>query len=217
MEEKSSGEISYRIDSANGSHKFSSLAATRNDLNTLFTLDSQFAAQNAHMLELIRRAALASSLYHKRRSGSIHGYGAAVSSMISEKLTGMLLTSEAGARMSQKQMRVIENRLTSLCLRYFKVVQGENGALARKLRYEDALCARDLSASKLSTSLALFCLHIEQETRGSVVVKKLSHTHPQYLRCQRAASENVKKNFFAGDESRYDGVTVVDVFKIENR
>ena len=46
-------------------------------------------------------------------------------------------------------------------------------------------------------------------------MKRLPVTHPQYLRCKRAATENIKKSYFAG--TSYKGVTVLDVYKIENR
>jgi len=48
-------------------------------------------------------------------------------------------------------------------------------------------------------------------------VKKLTPNHPQYIRCLRAATENVKKDFFSAKDAKYTGVEVQNVYKIENR
>jgi hypothetical protein len=51
---------------------------------------------------------------------------------------------------------------------------------------------RDAHAQRLST----FALHLEYETQGAVTLKRLPPSHAQYQRCERAATENVKKEFF---------------------
>ena len=121
-------------------------------------------------------------------------------------------------------VKILQTRLTSLSLLYFGIVRTESALCTRRLSYEKRLLDQLASRNALSERLCLLSLHIQHETRGSVVVKKLAATHPQYLRCQRAACENVKKDFFsnmAGDgdvsSSKYDGVEVEAVWKIENR
>ena len=114
-------------------------------------------------------------------------------------------------------MKVLKSRLTTLSLMYYRVVEEEQLLVNHRLRYENDVIDRLGMQMKLSQRLALFCLHVQHETRGSVVMKKLPSAHPQYLRCQRAATENVKKDFFKAEGSRFSGVEVLNVYKIENR
>jgi hypothetical protein len=37
---------------------------------------------------------------------------------------------------------------------------------------------------------------LDHETRGAVTLKRLPPSHPQYQRCERAATENVKRGYF---------------------
>ena len=67
---------------------------------------------------------------------------------------------------------------------------------------------------KASHQLSMFALYLEHETSGRILLKRLPNSNPQFLRCRRAATENIKQNFFAG--SRYTGISVLDVYKIEN-
>lgn len=89
---------------------------------------------------------------------------------------------------------------------------------------------------------SMFAARLEAETAGCVVFRRLPQTHPQFLRCRRAALENVKKGFFVpggrfsgtnpsrrpspsalshtrvvGTLDDGPGLTVMDVFKIENK
>ena len=61
-----------------------------------------------------------------------------------------------------------------------------------------------------------FALRLHAETGGQVAFRRLPQGHPQFLRCRRAALENVKADFFV-PEGRYTGITVLDVFKIDNK
>ena len=49
-----------------------------------------------------------------------------------------------------------------------------------------------------------------------MLLKRLPSSHPQYIRCRRAASENLKPGFFDGAAS-YNGINVLDVYKVENK
>lgn len=63
---------------------------------------------------------------------------------------------------------------------------------------------------------SMFALHLEAESAGQVLLRRLPSNHPQFLRCRRAALENVKSGFFNA-KGRYTGITVLDVLKIENQ
>jgi len=69
---------------------------------------------------------------------------------------------------------------------------------------------------KAAMDLEAFALHLEYETNGEVLLNRLESHHPQSLRCQRAASKNVKSDFF-GVKSVFSELIVSDVFKIENK
>ena len=84
-----------------------------------------------------------------------------------------------------------------------------------RLVAEARLCSQERRHQSFVRRLGLFALHLEHETSGSVTMKRLPSTHPQYLRCKRAATENIKKGYFDG--TPYKGVAVLDVYKIENR
>ena len=54
------------------------------------------------------------------------------------------------------------------------------------------------------------------KTNDQVNLKRLKKDNPQYLRCRRATCENIKSDFF-GTKSNYSGISVIEVFKVENR
>ena len=53
----------------------------------------------------------------------------------------------------------------------------------------------------------IFAIHLESETDRQVLLKRLPSSHPQYIRCRRAASENLKPGFFDGAPS-FNGINV---------
>ena len=52
----------------------------------------------------------------------------------------------------------------------------------------------------------LFSAHLEEETGGRVQLKRLDHSNPQFVRCQKAVVENAKKDFFH-PRGRYQGAS----------
>jgi hypothetical protein len=75
--------------------------------------------------------------------------------------------------------------------------------------------------------LARPCVHAMQPHASTPVPPPSSpHTpnsswpgpHTQHVRCRRAATENIKPGFFAPDgRCVYEGVKVLDVYRVENR
>lgn len=59
-----------------------------------------------------------------------------------------------------------------------------------------------------------FGLLLEYQTDRQVLVSKLPQTNPQYIRCRRAALENVRLELFK--DTAYSNISVCDVYKIEN-
>ena len=49
-----------------------------------------------------------------------------------------------------------------------------------------------------------------------MVLTRLPPKHAQHVRCRRAATENIKADFF-GSASNYSGINVQDVYKLENK
>ena len=112
--------------------------------------------------------------------------------------------------------RVLDTQLIGLVLRYAAIMEAEKRGLARRVLDENVACDHALQQLDLTHRLNVFATHLEHETRGNIVMRRLVPTHPQFLRCKRAASENVKRGFFS-ETAKYSGVKVLDVYKIENR
>ena len=59
-----------------------------------------------------------------------------------------------------------------MTLIYYKIVEADRNICSKRLAYESFLTDQSSEKMKLGQRLALFCLHIQHETRGSVVVKR---------------------------------------------
>jgi hypothetical protein len=78
------------------------------------------------------------------------------------------------------------------------------------------MCWLACGALGLSTPAhRLFGAHLEEESAGKVLLKRLDHSNQQFIRCRKAALENAKKNFFS-TRGRYQGMVVTNVFKLEH-
>lgn len=60
-------------------------------------------------------------------------------------------------------------------------------------------------------------MHLEEESGGRVLLKKLDKDGPQFLRCRRATVENMRKEYFSTPDGRFRGMVVTNVFKVENQ
>lgn len=80
---------------------------------------------------------------------------------------------------------------------------------------EAAHCRRETERLELAARLASLAATAEHRTRGSVVLRRLPPSHPQHARCLRAATQNVKPEFFSG-ESPYGAVKVLDIYKVRS-
>lgn len=74
-------------------------------------------------------------------------------------------------------------------------------------------CRQEEERLELAARLASLAATADYRTRGRVVLRRLPPTHPQHARCLRAATENVKADFFAA-ESPYGAIRVLDIYKV---
>jgi hypothetical protein len=173
--------------------------------------------QPRDQLALLRQARSANRKRRRERVSVFETQLRSLSSLVAAKTLALASKEEKRASKLEGLTKILQSRLTSLSLLYYRVVEAEKSLCARRLMYESSLIDQMAERMRLAERLGLLSLHIQAETRGGVVVKKLSVSHPQYLRCQRAATENVKKDFFTHPDSKYSGVSVESVWKIENR
>eukprot|EP00500_Bicosoecida_sp_ms1_P010917 CAMPEP_0203822756 /NCGR_PEP_ID=MMETSP0115-20131106/47175_1 /ASSEMBLY_ACC=CAM_ASM_000227 /TAXON_ID=33651 /ORGANISM="Bicosoecid sp, Strain ms1" /LENGTH=387 /DNA_ID=CAMNT_0050731791 /DNA_START=42 /DNA_END=1201 /DNA_ORIENTATION=- len=110
----------------------------------------------------------------------------------------------------------LDKVLMSLILHYDATLEKEFAVHQRRVQQEERMCRRLEEHARASFDLSMFALHLEAESAGQVVLRRLASNHPQFLRCRRAALENVKAGFFR-HAGRYTGITVLDVLKIENQ
>ncbi|CAM9133469.1 unnamed protein product, partial [Laminaria digitata] len=80
---------------------------------------------------------------------------------------------------------------------------------------EAAHCRRETERLELAARLASLAATAEHRTRGSVVLRRLPPSHPQHARCLRAATQNVKPEFFSS-ESPYGALRVLDIYKVQS-
>ena len=113
--------------------------------------------------------------------------------------------------------RGLDRELVALVLRHYATLEKEWLIHAQRTREDLAECDRLKRQLKNSLHLSMFSLHLESETSGQVLLRRLQSGHPQSVRCRRAAAENIKPMFFSGKDSAYSGIRVLDVYKIENR
>lgn len=78
---------------------------------------------------------------------------------------------------------------------------------------ERDLCEREKERLNMAARFASLAATVEHRTRGHISLRRLTPTHPQYARCMRAATENLKPGFFS-DDSPYSALRVLDVYKV---
>lgn len=76
------------------------------------------------------------------------------------------------------------------------------------------LCEQEKERLDMAARLASLAATVEHRTRGNVSLRRLTPTHPQYARCMRAVTENLKPGFFS-DDSPYSALRVLDIYKVQ--
>ncbi|RLN95941.1 hypothetical protein BBJ28_00021865 [Nothophytophthora sp. Chile5] len=106
--------------------------------------------------------------------------------------------------------KAYKQHATSDILSLYALLEAEGQYIAEWRRRERSAC-RDQRAR---TTLLYRFKYLESETSGQIRMWRLPMTDAQRLRCAKAATENVKKRFFASSGCSLE---VLDVFKLDNR
>jgi len=117
---------------------------------------------------------------------------------------------------SRSEMEYLEERLLEMASKYAASVEKECCIIKNRLKQQDEIGIRKVKNMEATLSMEEFGLHVSHETNRQVEVARLLPDNPQYIRCKRAATDNVKAHFF-GSSSDYSGINVLNVFKIENK
>ena len=125
-------------------------------------------------------------------------------------------TTDSGFRQGEIDLiHEYDNRCGHLALWYFAALEREQDIYRRRMEEESLACNRLSMQVKESLRLSVFAIHLESETDSQILLKRLPPAHPQHVRCRRAASENIKPGFFDGAPP-FNGINVLDVYKVEN-
>ncbi|DAZ97753.1 TPA: hypothetical protein N0F65_009033 [Lagenidium giganteum] len=118
--------------------------------------------------------------------------------------------------------RMYEQYLMNGVLNFYAVLEAERKYIQEWMQREETICNDMLRQAKVLYQFNTFATHLENETSGQVSLCRLPKTDAQRVRCVKAATENIKKGFFApmdgssGSGGR-SGIDVLDVYKIDNR
>ncbi|TMW60926.1 hypothetical protein Poli38472_000968 [Pythium oligandrum] len=100
-------------------------------------------------------------------------------------------------------------------IQFYATLEAENAVIRDWQTREASICQEMLDSTKRGFQLASFAAHLESETSEQIRLWRLPPLDAQRQRCVKAASENIRKGFFAEDSTMH--VEVTDVYKIENR
>ncbi|RLN92790.1 hypothetical protein BBJ28_00012994 [Nothophytophthora sp. Chile5] len=110
--------------------------------------------------------------------------------------------------------KAYKQHATSDILSLYALLEAEGQYIAQWRRREKSACRDQRTRTTLLYRFNLFALQLESETSGQIRMWRLPTTDAQRLRCVKAATENVKKRFFASSGCSLE---VLDVFKLDNR
>lgn len=131
-------------------------------------------------------------------------------------LTRAKLTANESCNAFQQLLRRYDENVAQLALMHYATLERERDVYNRRLEEETQSCERLRHQVKESLRLSVFSIHLESETDGQVILRRLPTAHPQHVRCRRAASENIKPGYF-DQLGGFSGINVLDVYKVENK
>ncbi|KAG6574580.1 uncharacterized protein IUM83_10821 [Phytophthora cinnamomi] len=114
----------------------------------------------------------------------------------------------------QRLEQAYKQHVTSDVLHLYALLEAERQYIAAWSNREEAKCRDQRALTKLLHQFNSFALQVESETSGQVRMWRLPPSDAQRKRCVKAATENIKKRFFASSEQALE---VLEVYKIENR
>jgi len=212
-----SGELFYKTSTAVSSSDFPLGPGLQDFLASEPPQGTCSGTERDAPLELLRLSRDLSSQLRSAKITSLLSCRKLAQQLTSSTLSGLRQQSLKRTAAEVSLIDSLQKRLALLCILFSKVVEEESKVCSGRIAWEDKISCRLEEAMKLEQRLALFSLHIQHETRGSIILRPLGSNHPQHLRCLRAATENVKKDFFKRKGCRFKGVKVKNVYKIENR
>eukprot|EP01022_Parablepharisma_sp_SALTPOND_P024554 TRINITY_DN5471_c0_g2_i1.p1 TRINITY_DN5471_c0_g2~~TRINITY_DN5471_c0_g2_i1.p1 ORF type:complete len:678 (-),score=55.06 TRINITY_DN5471_c0_g2_i1:147-2180(-) len=84
----------------------------------------------------------------------------------------------------------------------------------KRLLHGSNHCETLRKSLEISKRVMTFGSYLSFETHGRINVRQISRTPAQFARCKKAVIANIKPGVFSG--TPYDGIDVVEAFKIEN-
>ncbi|GMF11847.1 unnamed protein product [Phytophthora lilii] len=111
----------------------------------------------------------------------------------------------------QRLEHIYKQHVTSNILHLYALLQAESQYIAAWSKREEATCRDQRALTKL---LYQFKCVLESETSGQVRMWRLPPSDAQRVRCVKAATENIKKNYLSASTQHLE---VLEVYKIDNR
>ncbi|GMH97618.1 hypothetical protein TrST_g10673 [Triparma strigata] len=165
---------------------------------------------NGSKLEIIRRARMTTKELHQRRLKYLSTSLACMESYSQHRV--LLSKQELQAYTRNKNLHLQEShkKLENLTLQNYELLRKQ--LLGQKLELQKTLENLKIleTLQQHKQTLNLLSHHLPLSTRSSVTLRLLPVGHPQEARCNKAATENVKKSFKGK-------INVHSVWKIENR
>lgn len=93
-------------------------------------------------------------------------------------------------------LRMLEQKFAAYLVHYYAVIEAELEELKMRGQIEQRACREMYDKATLALAHRQFFFHLEYETSRDIVVQHLSDTNAQFVRCRRAAMDNVKSDFF---------------------
>ena len=152
----------------------------------------------------------------KNRSKLLRAKIAEANELCKIYLSRAKLTNEEFNSTLSALMNEFDDHASKYALWYFATLERERSIHRGRLGEELMSCDSLQKHLKSSLRLNIFAIHLESETDRQILLKRLPSSHPQHIRCRRAASENLKPGFFDGVPS-FSGLNVLDVYKVENK
>jgi len=217
MEGINSGELFYRSQSGDAS----SWLLTKLGPKLREFLDDGLDEQAIKDRYLVRSEELKESeaLCSRCRKGRAKGLREKIieaNTLCKTYLARARLTNEETVNTMIDLMNEFDSHIAKYALWYYSTLERERSIFGRRLEEELSSCNSLTQHLKSSLRFNIFAIHLESETDRQVLLKRLPASHPQHIRCRRAASENLKPGFFDGIPS-FSGINVLDVYKVENK
>ncbi|GMI13357.1 hypothetical protein TrLO_g7952 [Triparma laevis f. longispina] len=161
-------------------------------------------------LEIIRRARMTTKELHQRRLKFLSTSLACMGSYSQHRVLLSKQELQSYTRNKNLNLQKSHKKLENLTLSNYEILK--NQLLGQKLELQKTLENLKIleTLQQHKQTLNLLSHHLPLSTRSSVTLRLLPVGHPQEARCNKAATENVKKSFKGK-------VNVHSVWKIENR